>query len=113
MWIYLCCMMRNSKEDVLDPVIMEAMKELKDQGKIKFPAFSTHVYWPEIVTAAADTGLYDVVLLSLNYAMANDDVSNKAMDYAVAKGMGLIAMKTQCQQDWYKQYAAGRITEIL
>ena len=43
----------GSKEDILDPVIMEAMKELRDQGKIKFPAFSTHVYWPEILTAAA------------------------------------------------------------
>ncbi len=94
----------SSKEEILDPVIMEAMTELKDQGKIKFPAFSTHVYWPEIVTAAADKGFYDVVLLSLNYAMASDDVSHKAMEYAVSKGMGLIAMKTQCQQDWYKSY---------
>jgi len=92
----------NSKEEILDPVIMEAMKELRDQGRIKFPAFSTHVYWPEIITAAADAGFYDVVLISLNYSMANDDASHKAMEYAVSKGMGLIAMKTQCQQDWYK-----------
>ncbi len=92
----------NSKEEILDPFIMEAMQELKDKGQIRFPAFSTHVYWPEILTAAADKGFYDVVLLSLNYAMANDDASHKAMDYAVSKGMGLIAMKTQCQQDWYK-----------
>jgi predicted aldo/keto reductase-like oxidoreductase len=79
------------------------MQELKDAGKIRFPAFSTHVYWPEILTAAADKGFYDVVLLSLNYSMANDDNSYKAMEYAASKGIGLIAMKTQCQQDWYKQ----------
>jgi uncharacterized protein len=92
----------SSKEEILDPVIMEAMKEMKDQGKIRFAGFSTHVYWPEILTAAADKGFYDVVLISLNYSMANDDMSYKAMDYAAKKGIGLIAMKTQCQQDWYK-----------
>jgi predicted aldo/keto reductase-like oxidoreductase len=86
-----------------DPAIMEAMQELKDQGKIRFPAFSTHVYWPELLTAAADKGFYDVVLLSLNYSMANDEASLKALQYAASKGIGMIAMKTQCQQDWYKQ----------
>jgi len=92
----------NTLEEVMDPVVMEAMQELKDQGKIRFPSFSTHGYWPEILKAAADKGFYDVVLLSLNYSMANDTASLKAMEYATSKGMGLIAMKTQCQQDWYK-----------
>jgi uncharacterized protein len=92
----------SSKEEILDPYIMDAMKEMKDQGKVKFAGFSTHVFWPEILTAAADKGFYDVVLISLNYAMSNDDASHKALDYAVSRGMGLIAMKTQCQQDWYK-----------
>jgi len=92
----------SSKDEILDPVIMGAMKELKEQGKIRFSGFSTHVYWPEILTAAADKGFYDVVLISLNYAMSNDDISHRALDYASSKGIGLIAMKTQCQQDWYK-----------
>jgi predicted aldo/keto reductase-like oxidoreductase len=94
----------NTMEQVLDPVIMEAMQQLKDQGKIRFPAFSTHVYWPELLTAAADKGFYDVVLISWNYSLAGDDPSYKAMQHAVSKGIGLIAMKTQCQQDWYKQW---------
>ncbi len=89
--------------EVQDAAIIGAMQELKDQGKIRFPAFSTHVYWPELLTAAADKGFYDVVLLSINYSMANDETSLQAMKYASSKGVGLIAMKTQCQQDWYKQ----------
>jgi len=93
----------NTLDEVLDPAIMEAMQELKDKGKIRFPAFSTHVYWPELITAAADKGFYNVILLSVNYSMANDEASLKAMQYAASKGIGLIAMKTQCQQDWYKQ----------
>jgi predicted aldo/keto reductase-like oxidoreductase len=39
----------------------------------------------------------------LNYAMANDQQSLDAMKYAASKGVGLIAMKTQCQQGWYKR----------
>lgn len=93
----------NYVEQIKDVVIKEAMEELKKQGKIRFPAFSTHVNWPEILTVTADEGFYDVVLLSLNYSMANDEESLKAMHYASSKGVGLIAMKTQCQQDWYKQ----------
>lgn len=94
----------DTMEQVLDPVIMEAMQELKDQGKIRFPAFSTHVDWSEMLTAAADKGFYDVVLISMNYAMANDEKAYKAIQHATSKGIGLIAMKTQCQQDWYKEW---------
>jgi predicted aldo/keto reductase-like oxidoreductase len=90
-------------EQINDPAILSAMQELKDQGKIRFAAFSTHVYWPEILTAAADKGFYDVVLLALNYSMANDEASLIAMKYAESRGIGMIAMKTQCQQAWYKQ----------
>ncbi len=93
----------SAVEQITDPAIKEAMRELKSQGKIRHPAFSTHVYWPEILTKAADEGFYDVVLLSLNYSMANDNASLDAMRYASSKGVGLVAMKTQCQQAWYKQ----------
>jgi uncharacterized protein len=92
-----------SPQQILDPYITGALSELKEQGKIRFPAFSTHAYWPEILSTAADQGFYDVVLLSLNYSMASDEASYKALGKAYEKGIGLIAMKTQCQQDWYKQ----------
>ncbi len=94
----------NVRDQVHDPAIIEAMQELRHQGKIRFPAFSTHVYWPEIITNAADGGFFDVALISVNYSMSHDEESLKAMQYAVSKGMGLIAMKTQCQQDWYKHW---------
>jgi uncharacterized protein len=90
-------------EELTNPHMIEAMQELKAQGKIRYPAFSSHMYWPELLTAAADNGTWDVALISLNYAMAGDEPSFKAMEYAASKGMGLIAMKTQCQQNWYKQ----------
>lgn len=92
-----------SPEQVMDPYIIEGLKELKEQGKIRFPAFSSHVYWPELLKTAAEQGFYDVALLSYNYAMAQEEEYVKAMKIARDKGMGIIAMKTQCQQEWYKQ----------
>ncbi|MFO7369339.1 MAG: aldo/keto reductase [Bacteroidales bacterium] len=90
-------------EELTNPYMVEAMQELKARGQIRFPAFSTHMYWPELLSNAADQGVYDVALITINYSMANDENSLNAMKYAASKGMGLIAMKTQCQQEWYKQ----------
>ncbi|MBN2812697.1 MAG: aldo/keto reductase [Bacteroidales bacterium] len=90
-------------DEITNPYMVEAMQELKTQGKIRFPGFSAHVYWPDLLNTAAEQGLYDVALLSINYSMSNDTVSLNAMKNAAEKGMGLIAMKTQCQQEWYKQ----------
>jgi hypothetical protein len=104
-------------EQATDPYIKEAFEILRKQGRIRATGFSAHNYWPELLTRAADEGFYDVVLLSYNYSMSHDESSQKAMEYAVSKGMGLVAMKTQCQQAWYKeglpaemqQYYAGKI----
>jgi predicted aldo/keto reductase-like oxidoreductase len=90
-------------EELTNPYMVEALQELKEQGKIKFPAFSSHIYWPDLLNNAAENGFFDVALISLNYSMANDELSLQAMQNASLKGLGLIAMKTQCQQDWYKQ----------
>ena len=87
----------------MDPYIISALKELKDQGKIRFPAFSSHADWPDLLNAAVDHGFYDVALLSFNYSMSQDDRFISAIKNASAKGVGIIAMKTQCQQEWYKQ----------
>jgi len=90
-------------EQINDPWIREAFSELKEQGKIRFTGYSTHIYWPDLINDTAKNGFYDVILLSLNYSMSHDQRSIDAMKLAASKGIGLIAMKTQCQQAWYKE----------
>jgi predicted aldo/keto reductase-like oxidoreductase len=82
---------------------MEAFTELKAKKKIRFSGFSTHTYWPDIITDAATRKFYDVILASFNYSMFQDQKIFKALQLASAAGIGLVAMKTQCQQDWYKR----------
>jgi hypothetical protein len=92
----------QSKEQAEDPNIIDAIRQLKAEKKVRFAGISTHGYWPEILTAAADGGFYDVALLSYNYSMDGDPKLVGAMQHARGKGMGLVAMKTQCQQSWYR-----------
>jgi uncharacterized protein len=91
-----------AKEWPADPYIIEAFNELKEKKQIRFAGISTHVYWPEILRKTADDGYYDVAMISYNYSMDLDPQYREAAQYAVSKGMGLIAMKTQCQQAWYR-----------
>lgn len=92
--------------------IIESFRELKENKKICWAGFSTHSYWPELVKDAADKGFYDVILLSINYSMSHDSASLEAMNYAAQKGIGLVAMKTQCQQAWYKENLPADIQKL-
>jgi predicted aldo/keto reductase-like oxidoreductase len=90
-------------EQINDPYIMEAITLLKRKKRIRFSGFSTHSDWPSVITDAAGRKFYDVILLSYNYSMFSDPGFNEAIKTAYDAGIGLIAMKTQCQQDWYKR----------
>jgi uncharacterized protein len=96
-------------DQVNDPYIQEAFTELVDKKKIRFKGFSTHSDWPELVNDAAKRKFYDVILLSYNYSMFSDDRVPVAIKTAYDAGIGLIAMKTQCQQGWYKNQISGEM----
>jgi uncharacterized protein len=93
----------NNIEMATDPYIIEAISELKEKKQVRFSGISTHVHWPDILNTIADKGFYDVALIAYNYSMADVPAFTDAMKHAVSKGMGLIAMKTQCKQGWLKE----------
>ena len=92
----------SSTDLINDPYIQDTFTELKTRKKIRFCGFTSHVHWPEIVNDAARKKFYDVILLSFNISLGDDPTSINALKNASKAGIGLIAMKTQCQQDWYK-----------
>ncbi len=93
----------SKPEQITDPEVMNTLKELKESGKIRFCGFTSHTYWPDLVNKAAGQKFYDVLLLAWNVAWSQDAKALEAMKNAYEAGIGIIAMKTQCQQDWYKQ----------
>jgi len=90
--------------DLDNPGIRKAMLSLKKDGRARFIGFSTHTNMVKCLDSAAASGFFDVILTSINYSMFDDEVLLKSMENAASKGIGLIAMKTQCKQPWYRQY---------
>lgn len=86
-----------------NPGIKEALELLKKEKKTRFIGFSTHANMTECINEAARTGFYDVILTAFNYSMYDNKELIEAIKNAASKGIGIIAMKTQCQQPWYLQ----------
>jgi predicted aldo/keto reductase-like oxidoreductase len=85
----------SSAEDVNDIGILEGLKVLKKEGKIRFSGVSTHQSMTEVINEIASERLYDVILTAFNVTMADDTDLLKAIETAASKGIGIIAMKTQ------------------
>jgi hypothetical protein len=84
----------DSAEDLRAEGPLQALAELKKEGKTRFIGFSTHqgaVVLPEAVRL----GLFDVGLVPINYTMASNKALLDAVDQAAKAGMGIVAMKTQ------------------
>jgi len=88
------------KEIALYEPYLEVLKEYKKAGKLRFLGVTTHTNEPEIIRAATDSGVYDVVLSAHNFRKNNKEEIKEAIAYAAGKGMGIVAMKTQAGVYW-------------
>jgi predicted aldo/keto reductase-like oxidoreductase len=84
------------------PGLLAALDKAKKTKKARFIGFSTHSGMAECLEFAAKDGRFDVILTSINYSMYDDKELLAAMQKAAAAGIGLVAMKTQCKQSWYR-----------
>jgi uncharacterized protein len=79
---------------VKSPEFAKAVDTLKKAGKIKFVGFSSHhKERASIITAAAEAGSVDAIMLQYRPWLDKETPLNKALDAAHAKGIGLISMK--------------------
>lgn len=86
------------------PGVKEALQIIREKKKARFIGFTTHSHMAECLTDAVKSDFYEVILTVYNYSMETNEVLKEAMIAAAAKNIGLIAMKTQCQQTWYRYY---------
>ena len=93
----------KSREDALDEMALSAMQTLKKQGKIRHIGVSTHSNQAEVIEAALESGVYEVVLTAYNFQTKNREELERAMERAAAKGLGVVAMKTQAGVFWDKE----------
>jgi len=74
--------------------IINAVKNLKKEGKVKFIGFSTHSNEPVVIDAAAAMDTWDVILTSYNFKQTYINELNSAIKKANQAGIGIVAMKT-------------------
>jgi uncharacterized protein len=85
--------MRNPELLEFKPII-NTVKNLKKEGKIKFIGFSTHANEPAVIDAAASLDTFDVILTSYNFKQTYIAEMNKSIKKASQAGIGIVAMKT-------------------
>ena len=86
--------MPPSPEAALDDRMLAGLRKLKETGKAKYLGLSTHSNMPEMIQAAMDGKIYEVVLTTYNYQINSQDIEEK-IKKACDQGLGVIAMKTQ------------------
>ncbi len=84
----------STRGATLDKTVLKVMKKLKKEGRTRYLGVSTHSHEPDVIQAAIDSGIYDVVLVAYNFQQSHREEMNKAIEKAAKAGLGIIAMKT-------------------
>ncbi|HJX71748.1 MAG TPA: aldo/keto reductase [Bacteroidales bacterium] len=84
----------GSRQALMYEPILDALLTAKKEGKTRYIGLSTHSNEPEVIQAAIDSGVIDVILTSLNFKQEHHLQIKEKIALAAEKGIGIIAMKT-------------------
>lgn len=85
------------------PFIKEILLELKDEGKTRAIGATFHHKELELIPAAVNEKIYDVILTSHNFRQPHRLEVRKAIAKAARAGLGIIAMKTVAGAYWDRE----------
>jgi predicted aldo/keto reductase-like oxidoreductase len=91
------------RESVFFEPLLRVMEDMKREGKCRFIGIATHKFESEAIRAAADTGIYDIVMTAYNFKHPGREEIDQALAYAAGRGLGTIAMKTMAGVYWDKE----------
>lgn len=92
----------SKREAALYEPLLKALETIRKSGRARFVGVTTHRNEPEVIRAAVESRLYDVVLTAYNFRQEHRDEVRKAMEEAAKAGLGVIVMKTQAGVYWDK-----------
>jgi aryl-alcohol dehydrogenase-like predicted oxidoreductase len=92
-----------TKEATVYEPFMTAVERMKKEGKTRFIGVSTHANEPEVIRAATESKVHDVVLTAYNFRQPHAAELEAAMEEAAKAGLGIIAMKTQAGVYWDRE----------
>jgi len=84
----------STREATLHEPVLKAMKKLKKEGRVRHLGISTHRNEPEVIAAAIESGIYEIILTSYNFKQEHLGEVEESIKKAADAGLGIIAMKT-------------------
>ena len=81
------------RDSALYEPILNALVKAKKAGKTRFIGITTHRNEPEVILAAIDSKVYDVVLTTYNFKQKHYPEVRSAMTKAADAGLGIVVMK--------------------
>jgi len=81
------------RESALYEPILKALEKAKKAGKARFVGITTHMNEPEVIHAAVDSKIYDVILTAYNFQQKHYPEVRSAIARAAQAGIGIVGMK--------------------
>jgi uncharacterized protein len=83
----------SKRESALYEPILKALERVKKEGKARFVGITTHMNEPEVIHAAVDSKVYDVILTSYNFEQKHYAEVREGIARAAQAGLGIVGMK--------------------
>jgi len=99
----LCLHSTASRDGTLWEEYLKALQKAKKDGKARFVGVSTHRNEHEVIDAAVESKIYDVVVTAYNFRQPHVKEMKRAIADAARAGIGIIAMKTQAGVYWDRE----------
>ncbi|MGQ9801356.1 MAG: aldo/keto reductase [Candidatus Saccharicenans sp.] len=93
----------SKRDNVLAEENLKVMEQVKKSGKARFIGLSTHSNEPEVIRAAIEARIFDVVLTGYNFRKDYIKDLDAAIAEAAGAGVGIVAMKTMAGAFWDKE----------
>jgi predicted aldo/keto reductase-like oxidoreductase len=83
----------SKRESALFEPALKALEKIKKEGKARFVGITTHMNEPEVINAAVDSKIYDVILTAYSSQQKHYVEVRKAIARAAQTGLGIVGMK--------------------
>ncbi len=93
----------SRREAALFETLLNALEKQKKEGKTRFVGLTTHRNEPEVIRAAVESKVYDVVMTAYNFRQPHRVEVKKAIVFAAESGIGVVAMKTMAGVYWDRE----------
>lgn len=93
----------SDRETALSEAFITNLQKIKKAGKARFIGLATHRNEAEVIRAAVESKIHDVVLAQWNFRHPQREDIRKAIGEAAASGVGIVIMKPMAGAYWDRE----------